>query len=367
MSFAALRFNRLLSGADELGLDRLVSPKIVVVSVATLQDAIEKSRDASSLGSLLQPTLKPGDVVSATVIARAEGQAHIVQIANHKIKLELPRTILPGTAFQIRAGTIDSNSLQDSISSHHAPKTDQYVDLSATGRFVARLLVADPVQSALPATHTQPIAAATAMPLAFARALQDAVEQSGMFYESHLTSWVAGQFDLTDLRREPQANLTSSTGLGQLEVSKSDHAQETIDSKILPPLTVSETAFPGVVDEALPLVRSQLEMLATNSGLWRVEIGPNQFADISIQEEHRNDSGGHQERGWRVGLHLSMPLLGPVSASLSLAANALDVILQTHSPSSELSLNTTKASFSQALESAGLNLQRFEVRSDAAE
>ncbi|MGI4857943.1 MAG: flagellar hook-length control protein FliK [Janthinobacterium lividum] len=41
-----------------------------------------------------------------------------------------------------------------------------------------------------------------------ARALQQTLESSGLFYESHLVQWASGQRPITDLDREPQSHLT---------------------------------------------------------------------------------------------------------------------------------------------------------------
>ncbi|MBN3829648.1 flagellar hook-length control protein FliK, partial [Burkholderia sp. Ac-20384] len=50
--------------------------------------------------------------------------------------------------------------------------------------------------------------AAATLPVAALRAaLAQAVSESGLFYESHLAQWLAGQRPLTALMREPQARL----------------------------------------------------------------------------------------------------------------------------------------------------------------
>ncbi|HDR9731995.1 TPA: flagellar hook-length control protein FliK, partial [Burkholderia aenigmatica] len=50
--------------------------------------------------------------------------------------------------------------------------------------------------------------AAAALPVAALRAaLAQAVSESGLFYESHLAQWLAGQRPLAALMREPQARL----------------------------------------------------------------------------------------------------------------------------------------------------------------
>ncbi|RQR60434.1 flagellar hook-length control protein FliK, partial [Burkholderia sp. Bp9126] len=65
--------------------------------------------------------------------------------------------------------------------------------------------------------------------LALRAALAQAVSESGLFYESHLAQWLAGQRPLAALEREPQARLPA-TPTPAAANPPPDHADSTLDA-----------------------------------------------------------------------------------------------------------------------------------------
>lgn len=149
----------------------------------------------------------------------------------------------------------------------------------------------------------EPLVDIHAAPRTLASALQHALRDSGLFYESHLRGWLDGHADLRDIRNEPQARLM-------------EHA----------------SASAGDAGELLPprleyLVRQQLDVLARNTIEWHGLAWPGQQASIAIHDETAHEPNEQAERNWRVRLELTVPTLGPVCADLRLAGNRLSVQL----------------------------------------
>ncbi|HIH2693465.1 TPA: flagellar hook-length control protein FliK, partial [Burkholderia cenocepacia] len=124
----------------------------------------------------------------------------------------------------------------------------------ATPAIVGRLpLLADPavLLSDTPVPARAPAASGPATPAsaqassaAAARdALAQAVSESGLFYESHLAQWLAGQRPLAALMREPQARL--ATALAPVDPEAVSHASTDVLDELLaqrPPLPAAARA-----------------------------------------------------------------------------------------------------------------------------
>lgn len=149
----------------------------------------------------------------------------------------------------------------------------------------------------------EPLVEKDAAPQVLARALQHALRDSGLFYESHLRGWLDGRVDLRDLRNEPQARLMEHAA-----VSAGDAGE------LLPPRLEY-------------LVRQQLDVLARNTIEWHGLAWPDQPASITIHDEAAHEPTPESARNWRVRLELTVPALGPVCADVRLAGNTLSVAL----------------------------------------
>jgi len=244
--------------------------------------------------------------------------------------------------------------------------------------------------SSTAAQHAQaPQAAQPSGPVAVLRAaLAQAVNDSGLFYESHLAQWLAGQRPAAALEREPQARLPmpsatpAGTGAGDVPDpsledilsarvplptsaardatappqpgAPSSHTFLTPDVPTPPrfatvagdshaadadvqgaPGTHTRAALADASADAapatqaalhpatMPLVRQQLDLLATDQFRWIGEAWPGARLDWTIEPD---GSGGHAARAadmedgiaWRTRLTLTLPSLGTVDADLVL-------------------------------------------------
>jgi len=281
-------------------------------------------------------------------------------------------------------------------------------------------------------------AASDAPPVAALReALAQAVSESGLFYESHLAQWLAGQRPLAALMREPQARLTAEPVQPAADAAQQD-APDVLDELLaqrLPLPAAARTAVqpgapapggaaphslapaqnapavvrPGMASSAatttdplgdhpdahwtparaelaaasadpqaqasaapvhpaaVPIVRQQLDALATDQFRWAGEAWPGARLDWTIEPD---DSGGHASRGgddagdgiaWRTRLTLTLPSLGTVDAELVLNGAQLVARLRANSAGADR-LTRHEAALRQRFEGSGLRLGGLSIR-----
>jgi len=275
--------------------------------------------------------------------------------------------------------------------------------------------------------------AAAPPPVAALRAaLAQAVSESGLFYESHLAQWLAGQRPLAALLREPQARL--ATALAPADPDAVPHDSTDLLDELLaqrPPLPAAarvtapppapggapardpaqaaqaatrpgaslppDTADPlaahadprwtparaelaaassdpqaqqplaTVHPAAVPLVRQQLDALATDQFRWTGEAWPGARLDWTIEPDepgHRAPSGGGDTGdgiAWRTRLTLTLPSLGTVDAELVLNGAQLVARLRANQTGADR-LTRHEAALRQRLEGSGLKVGGLSIR-----
>ncbi|MCA3861626.1 MAG: flagellar hook-length control protein FliK, partial [Burkholderia sp.] len=96
--------------------------------------------------------------------------------------------------------------------------------------------------------------AAAPLPVAALRAaLAQAVSESGLFYESHLAQWLAGQRPLAALMREPQARLATVLAPADPDAASHDSTDvldELLAQRLPLPASTRATAQPGTPAQA---------------------------------------------------------------------------------------------------------------------
>jgi hypothetical protein len=277
--------------------------------------------------------------------------------------------------------------------------------------------------------------AATPVPVAaLAAALEQTVGDSGLFYESHLAQWLAGQRSPDELAGESQNRLVAAaqppldwssddggasvpngvlrqaTGMApnvgaQTGAPDNSGAPRTAPTILtaqaarfvagevlassLPELnaepahagphsTSAQTASAGASQNSqsmaaavhpatVPLVRQQLDLLATGQFRWSGEAWPGARLDWTIEQDgdEWNRSGGgtasEDDQPWRTRLTLSLPTLGTVDAELTLTGMRLVARVQA-SPGGAARLAMQGESFRQRLAAAGIELNGLTIR-----
>ncbi|WP_176050771.1 flagellar hook-length control protein FliK [Burkholderia sp. BCC1644] len=277
--------------------------------------------------------------------------------------------------------------------------------------------------------------AAAPLPVAALRAaLAQAVSESGLFYESHLAQWLAGQRPLAALMREPQARLTAALAPADrdaLPPGATDLLDELLAQRPPLPATARAAVQPGtpaqggapardpaqampaaarqgaslppetadplaahadtrwtparadlaaassdpqaqtlatVHPAAVPIVRQQLDALATDQFRWTGEAWPGARLDWTIEPDepgNRGQRGGGDDAGdgiaWRTRLTLTLPSLGTVDAELVLNGTQLVARLRANQTGADR-LTRNEAALRQRLEGSGLKVGGLSIR-----
>lgn len=117
----------------------------------------------------------------------------------------------------------------------------------------------------------------------------------------------------------------------------------------------------------VPLVRQQLDLLATGQFRWTGEAWPGAKLDWTIEQDgdEWDRSGGgmasEDDQPWRTRLTLSLPTLGTVDAELTLTGTRLIARVQA-SPGGAARLAVQGESFRQRLAAAGIELSGLTIR-----
>lgn len=286
----------------------------------------------------------------------------------------------PQAGGEAPAGQTGANPAANPASSP-APAAAQTAAQTSTGQTNAnRSANADPAQAAQakPAQAEQAAALNNARPLptagAFAQALRQTLQGSGLFYESHLTDMVYGKRTPESLRGEPQAGLPKAPPVAmpkptlppqtQTQSSTTSSAVLTLSSQAeAAPSTTPGAPVAGLHPDTNGVVRQQLEILANQVIHWQGQPWPEAEMDWEIRRDPYGESPEDPDSHWATRLTLHLPRLGEVEARLSLAGSQL--VMQLTAPRSAVELNQESGTLRQTLSDAGLTLSNLTVQAMA--
>jgi hypothetical protein len=271
-----------------------------------------------------------------------------------------------------------------------APVESVPTTLSRTGQLISNLFsntgeaksTPTPLNGSQPIANAPPASAQDILPL-----LKQAITQSGMFYESHQAEWVDGRLTKSALLQEPQGKLTPSqpapasneitepkptlllgveSGRSPTPAAEPGSNRAAGNTPLPTPASIlaqttqtTQTQHTQLVAaEALPLVRQQLDALATQNFAWQGQIWPGQQMHWEIGEESaRREQGGDEAPGnWQTRLRLILPNLGGVDAQIRLQGNQISLVLAAGSTETRELLRTSTATLRSQLDEAGLAL-----------
>lgn len=357
--------------------------------VSQLQNSVSATRGTSShandIGDKLAGLIA-GQKVVAEIQAILPNGVYRAVIAQRSVTLALPFSAKPGDSLELEVTEADGK-LALAVSSHperdKGPSTSASATLSQTAQLISSLYseARKPTdrEAMLTLNGNRPIltaapeSAGEIIPL-----LKQALQQSGMFYESHQAEWVEGRLAKVDLLREPQGKLSSPT-----EFSPNNAATppaESIGNTTRPaagatPSDIAENmvarndpAAQAIAPQLQSLVQQQLEALATQHFAWQGQLLPGQNMQWEIDE---NASRGNPDEigdmSWSTRLRLSLPALGNVEAHLQLQGDRIAISLRTADSGTEQLMRANGKSLTRQLDTAGLTLTSFGVSAGAEE
>ncbi len=202
-----------------------------------------------------------------------------------------------------------------------------------------------------------------------AATLADTVAHSGLFYESHLRQFAAGERTLAQVAQEPQAGLASPTesapALASAVATQRPQVEPAADPTKPPDGLAAQGPAAAIHPAAVALVRQQLELLALPLFRWVGEAWPGSALEWDIQQEQGGGEGSAQagapQRGWTSRLALTLPRLGVLEARLSLAGNTLQLSLAAREPTTVGLLHQAGSELPLRLEALGLQLAGLQI------
>lgn len=351
------------------------------------------------------PDLLPGQTFSARIQEVLPENTYKALVAGKQLTLQLPEGAKPGDTLELvvidRTPKLLIAQLNSQTAAAAANPPYPYATLSRSAQLIGNLLLQEgetPQPAALnggqPLLPQPPARGADLAPR-----LEQAITQSGLFYEAHQAQWVAGKLPLAQLLQEPQGQHSSPAALSNQNVSPEasvrhgalaappEAGRGAANAASAPAATLLQTA-PGtgertetaaaqqqqtaglphkVPDELRPLVQQQLDAVATQRLVWHGEAWPNQRIEWEIEREQkretREDAG--EEDSWRTTLRLTTPRLGQVDATMQLTAAGIRVSLATPVDATAADLRDEAPALETALAAAGVPLLSFMVKSES--
>jgi hypothetical protein len=252
-------------------------------------------------------------------------------VAGRSLTLALPQPAKPGDILElvVTARTprlIVAEGAGETPANRMASPTSPTPTLSRAGQLIGALLAGNE-RGAQPAIVTR---SAPLLPAPFpqsarlAPALQQAIVESGLFYEAHQAQWIAGRYPAEALSREPQARLAGKPQAPAAATAPA--AAEELAAAERPQIAApaagrgATAGAPLLPAEFQTLVQQQLDAAATQHIVWRGEVWPGQPLHWEIEaEERRGDETGEVPAAqWTTRLGLTLPGLGEVKAALTL-------------------------------------------------
>lgn len=307
-----------------------------------------------------QSEFKQGEKYPAVVEKVLPNNTTQLLVANKQLQIQLPDVLQPGTKLTLMVTSVEPQ-LKFAVMKEASSETtlNGNTSLSTTGRFIGNLMqdlfnnrnANQPqiVTSQTPITTNTDLNSAELPSL-----LQKAINQSGLFYESHQAKWVNGENTLENLRQEPQ---------GKIVVMTSDSS--TVKAQVSAQLPISEMPAHS---QSLPLVAQQFSTLETGQLFWRGEVWKNQSMDWDIYEEKQENKEGDSEyvAPWHSQIRLTLPNLGEVLIKISMIAQDVSIKIGASESETLRLLKNNQHPLARDMHAAGLSIQSIEIhRHDA--
>lgn len=381
----------------------MIPSDLVNLPRVRLDAAIQQVAPSQAVSDLLSE-LVPGQRILADIQAALPNGTYRALIAQREVTLALPFSAKSGDSLEME---VVENNGRTALAVIASPRQDATAESSAStslsraGQLIATLLTDapdKPQERATPLNGNQPLLANPKLPAEqLAPLLKQAISSSGLFYEAHQARWTSGQFNLAELLKEPQAQAGAShapatTGPvpeGKTPPAPQVHLPQTINAPAIPvtpnrtdqpaaaqPLSPSQapTSAPaqatgnapsGLAADLVPLIRQQLESLASNTYVWHGQIWPGQEMQWEmVEEDGRNNTqndDGDPAGTWNTRLRLDLPHLGEIQARIGLKGHQITLHFTAVNPDTREQLLGHGQGLASQLEAAGLTLGGFMV------
>jgi hypothetical protein len=344
-----------------------------------------------------------GQKLQGNVQAQVSPGTFTVRIANQLVQMQLPESIRSGDTIALQVIATQPRLTFSMAASANPLSTPE--QLGSMARLISALSQQAPEKAYIRAPQSAPLWTAQQAPESgkLATLLQQALSNSGLFYESHQMQWLEGTRSTAQLLNEPQnqppeqaaASVVTANGSAQppaatagagTPAAASDAAKAAALSESLNTLTMTDAtakttpnnadaqstspsaALPQAEGKALnipahlqPLVQQQLNALETRQMLWQGSVWPGQTMQWEIHDQAPQTPAADGQRQWVTQLQLDLPRLGKVAATLSFSSAGLHLALQADSAETRALLGSASTGLVAALADAGIPLISTQV------
>jgi hypothetical protein len=366
----------------------MIRPTTAAESVSSVVSVADTRREAFS--RLAQIAL--GQELQGKVLSRFTDGTHLVHIANTAARMNLPANVNVGDSLMLKLVSKDprptfllSETTPGNASPQPTPpntagaRVQVALQQSAAGNIVQQ----QPLPTAQPTVHTgatpQQSTATTLSPAAklidtllqaaqqgnmsnaiggstplypntstqtamLANNLRQAIQLSGVFYESHVAQWATGKRTIEDLQKEPQAQLRSAARGGSIDIL--------------------QRVDPGH-SQMGQIINLQLNVLEQHRLIWQGQAWPGQDMHWEIIQEENNRQKQHNAEEddpvWQSTVRFNFKHLGGVEASIHLIGEQIHIKINTDNADTVDKLNSHTHLLKQSMLVAGSPLDTLTV------
>ncbi len=330
---------------------------------AVAADAVAKTGQQFELGQKLQ----------GTVQAQIAPNVFKVSVSGQLVQMELPSSIRSGDTVALQVIALQPRLTFSMVNSANPLSTPE--QLGATARMLSSLSQQAPEKAYVRSAQNVPLWEAPQPPDSkqLAGLLQEALSNSGLFYESHQAEWLGGARSTVQLMNEPQnqapeqakavmAGNTASKTVATVNdnVNTAVIAGRTAGTNTANPLNTGGTT-PGIPDHLQPLVQQQLNVLETRQMMWQGNIWPGQEMQWEVHEQTPQNPAMEVQRQWVTQIQMDLPNLGVVEATLRLNSAGLSLTLNADTPQTRTVLGNASTQLVSTLSNAGIPVLSAQV------
>ena len=361
--------------------------------------------------------LEVGQKVQGTVQAQVATNIFKVSVSGQLVQMELPPSIRSGDTVALQVIALQPRLAFSMASSEKPLSTPE--QLGSTARMLSSLSQQTPEKAYVRAAQSTPLWETPQPPETkqLAGMLQEALSNSGLFYESHQAQWLGGDRSTTQLMQEPQnmtpeqaravtkefsgnrTNVASDMTTGNAVEESNNHGKTGVANNTSEKSVVTENATNkavmsnnnvhseasarnagstnppnqlnssspsdakplGIPDHLQPLVQQQLNALETNQMMWQGNVWPGQDMQWEVHEQATQHPDVEGQRQWVTQIQLDLPNLGPVAATLRLNSAGLSLTLNADTPQTRSVLGNASSRLVSALSDSGISVLSTKV------
>ena len=296
--------------------------------------------------------LEPGQKIQGIVQTQVSPGLFNVRIGEQLTQMPLPAFISIGDTIKLQV-IATSPRLTFSMSASANPlSTDE--QLSSIARLLSALSQQPREKTDMRAMQSTPIwtTPKTMQSTQLAGLLSEALGNSGLFYESHQAQWLEGARSTSQLLQEPQnfATANSSTAVGILSIPDGNISS----LNQLNMAASTDEKMPIIPDHLQPLVQQQINALETRQVIWQGNIWPSQAMQWEIHEQDSPTPSTENQKRWTTQIHLDLPNLGKVSATLCFDNVGLSLKLNASSAATCTALGNASSQLTASMSDCGI-------------